>query len=126
MKQPESVPSKPKLQSKTRHVETDSEDEARLDEDLSGEDSDQGSSQLSEGAELEDDDDEGVDADAPRVAIWEEDNEDFVAEQDVEENKMSDEVRTSISCRLKLTQMSLFIEQAEEWYESPMSLRRNK
>jgi len=84
----ENVLSKPKL-SKTRFVEKaeDSEEEAGFDEDVFEE---EGSSQRSEG-ELGVSDDEEFDADAPRVAVWEEDNEEFLT-QDVEENKPSDEV----------------------------------
>src|SRR5258705_158023 len=85
----ENVLSKPK-RPKTQFVEK-AADEARFDEDPSEEDFEEGSSQQSE-EELGVSDDEEFDADAPRVAVWEEDDEEFLAQQDVEDNKTSDEV----------------------------------
>jgi len=78
-------------------------DETRFDEDLSEE---EGSSQESEG-ELGVGDDEEFDADAPRVAVWEEDKEEFLAQRDVEENKTSDEVCVCVSVLCISTTSSL-------------------
>lgn len=97
----ENVLSKPK-QPKTRFVEK-AADETRFDEDLSEE---EGSSQESEG-ELGVGDDEEFDADAPRVAVWEEDKEEFLAQRDVEENKTSDEVCVCVSVLCISTTSSL-------------------
>ena len=97
--------SKPK-QSKARYVEkeVDAGDEARLDEEFSDEDFEEGPSQRPMDVGLVVSDDEEIDADAPRVALWEEDNDDFLAEQGAEENKTSDEVciRHFYSLRLML------------------------
>jgi ribosomal RNA-processing protein 36 len=92
-KELEKTPSKPK----NRFVETeiDSIDNSgtQLDEDAD-EDFEQGSSKWSKDGELEDSDDEEIDADAPRVAVWEEDNGDFLVQKDDDdENEISDEVR---------------------------------
>lgn len=77
--QPEKSSHKPDHQSKTGYVESD--DEAGNDEYLSGEDFEQ------------DSEFEGIDGDAPRVSVWEADNDDFLAQQETEANKKSDEVR---------------------------------
>ena|SRR5258705_13606887 len=105
----EKVLSKPKHQSKTETKVVDSEDEARLDDELSSEEFEEGPSQWPRDEDLGDSDEEEVDADAPRIAIWEEDNADFIAQQDVEENEMSDEVRLLVlSASSNLTQGTLF------------------
>ena len=86
----EGVPSSPNHQYQSQFVDTENDSEDEFSH-LSGEDFEQGSSLRSEDGELEDSDDE-VGADAPRVAVWEEDDDDFLALPDGQEIKRSDEV----------------------------------